>query len=92
MSRSQEIERVPPPVVHPMRASGQPGVKRVLFLPPKRRPGASGLSDPHLLVERDGHVVTVTMNRPRSRILSTFATVTLIRSTLNAAANASADS
>jgi len=25
------------------------------------------LSDPHLLVERDGHVVVVTMNRPRAR-------------------------
>ncbi|MCB9666397.1 MAG: crotonase/enoyl-CoA hydratase family protein [Alphaproteobacteria bacterium] len=30
-------------------------------------PGGPPLSDPHLLVERDGHVAIVTMNRPEAR-------------------------
>jgi enoyl-CoA hydratase len=35
------------------------------------------MSDPHLLVERDGHVVTVTMNRPERK--NAFSTEMLVR-------------
>ncbi|MEY2425728.1 MAG: enoyl-CoA hydratase, partial [Actinomycetota bacterium] len=35
------------------------------------------MSEPHLLVERDGHIVTVTMNRPERK--NAFSTEMLVR-------------